>query len=242
MSEASCIPDPAARPDPTPAAAPPAVDEADLVAVSIARVEHRLRLLDELAEMAMTLARGVTKRAVAAEEAAATTPASARDAVSSTAADDFAKLSRALRLTLDLTDRLEETLRRLRAGEASARVARRRDDEARASRARDARHAAARDKVAEQVAMVVFSESESERDSDDLLDALEERLTDDVAYIGLEDEPLREVVERLCADLGLEPDWSRWTDDGWPEQPSEVFKIRRPWSPFSQVSRKPVLT
>jgi hypothetical protein len=28
--------------------------------------------------------------------------------------------------------------------------------------------------------------------------------------------PLRESVEAICADLGLTPDWSRWTDDGFP--------------------------
>jgi hypothetical protein len=242
MSKSACPTALAGRSDPIPADAPPAFDEAEALAVSVARVERRLRLLDELADMAMTLARGVTKRAVAAEEAEATTPASARDAVSSSAADDFAKLSRALRLTLDLTDRLEDALRRLRAGEASAREARRQDDEAHASRAGMARHVAARDKVTEQVAMVISRESESESDSSDLFGALEERLADDAAYLEIEDEPLREVVERLCSDLGLKPDWSRWTDEGWPDRPADVFKIRAPWSPFSQVSRKPVLT
>ena len=240
MSKSARTTAPAPRPDPIPADALAAVDEAGLLAAAVARVEHRLRLLDELAEMAMTLARGVTKRAVAADEADATTQASAKDAALSCAADDFGKLSRALRLTLDLTDRLEETLRRLRAGEAAARVARRQDDEARASRAGMARAVAARDKVSEQVAMVILSESESEGECGDLLDALAERLTDDAAYADVEDQPLREVVERLCGDLGLAPDWSRWTRDGWPESPGEVFAKRQPWSPFSQVSREPI--
>ncbi len=39
----------------------------------------------------------------------------------------------------------------------------------------------------------------------------------------------------------VEPDWSRWTNDGWPEQPDDVFKTRDPWSPFNKVSRKPIL-
>jgi hypothetical protein len=102
------------------------------------------------------------------------------------------------------------------------------------------RDAATRDKVSEQVSMVIFSESESETESRDLLEALEERLNDDIVYIDVEDQPLREVVERLCGDLGLKPDWSRWTEDGWPE-PDEFFKTREPWSAFNRVSRKPVL-
>jgi hypothetical protein len=238
MSKSAHTTAPAPQPDPGPIDPSP-VDEADLLAASVARVERRLRMLDDLAEMAMKLASRVTERALA-EDASAEDAAG--DAPPDVAADNLAKLSRAVRLTLDLAGRLEETFRRLRAGEIAVRAARRQDQEARASRALQARHIAARDKVAEQVALVIARECESERDSDDLLEALEERLSDDVAYIDVEDEPLREVVERLCGDLGLEPDWSRWTDDGWPERPADVFKTRWPWSPFSQVSRKPVLT
>ena len=238
MSRSDLTTAPALQPDPPPAD-PSAVDEADLLAASVARVEHRLRLLDELAEMAIKLSRRVTERALAEE--AATTKAAAGDAPPDFAADDLAKLSRAVRLTLDLAGRLEETLARLRAGEVTVRAAHRQEHEERASRAGMARGAAARDKVSEQVAMVIFSESESETESSDLLDALAERLSDDVAYIDVEDQPLREVVERLCGDLGLKPDWSRWTDDGWPE-PDDFFKTREPWSPFNRVSRKPVLT
>jgi len=233
MSSSDHTPQPQPQPQPS-------ADEADHIAASVARVERRLRMLDDLAEMAMKLASRVTERALAGDPAAAKTAEG--DALPDLAAEHLAKLSRAVRLTLDLAGRLEETLRGLRAGEIAVRAVRRQESEDRASRTEMARTAAARDKVAEQVAMVVFSESESERDCDDLLEALEERLTDDVAYIDAEDEPLREVVERLCADLGLKPDWSRWTDEGWPERPEDVFKIRAPWSPFSQVSRKPVLT
>jgi hypothetical protein len=218
---------------------PRAVDEADLLAASVARVERRLRMLDDLAEMAMKLASRVTERALA--EDAASTKAAAGDTPPDFAADDLAKLSRAVRLTLDLAGRLEETLARLRAGEISVRAARRQEHEGRVSRARMQRGAATRDKVAQQVAMVILSESESERESSDLLEALEERLNDDVAYIDVEEKPLREVVERLCRDLGLEPDWSRWTDDGWLDH-DDFFKSRASWSPFNWVSRKPILT
>ena len=242
MSKPARIAAPAPQPEP-PATDPAAIDEADLLAASVARVEHRLRLLDELAEMAMEMARGVAEHSRAVKAAAAESAkagATGADAAHDFGADDLAKLSRAVRLTLDLAGRLEESLRALRAGEITVRAARRQEHEERASRAQDRRDAAARDKVDQQVAMVIFSESESERESSDLLDALAERLNDDVAYADVEDEPLREVVERLCGDLGLKPDWSRWTDDGWPE-PDEVFNTRAPWSPFNRVSRKPVL-
>jgi hypothetical protein len=90
--------------------------------------------------------------------------------------------------------------------------------------------------------MVITRESESEEEYGELLDALEERLADDLPYIDVEYQPLRETVERLCADLGLSPDWSCWTEHGWPEDPAEVFGARPPWSPFNRVSRTPILT
>ena len=71
--------------------------------------------------------------------------------------------------------------------------------------------------------------------------ALDERLQDDEAYDDVRGQPFREVVQRLCADIGLDPDWSDWTDEGWPE-PDEFFKTRATWSPFNRVSRKRVLT
>ncbi|HLZ82225.1 MAG TPA: hypothetical protein VKQ54_01575 [Caulobacteraceae bacterium] len=239
MTKPARTPAPTPQPDPS-VGAPPAADEADLLAASVARVERRLRMLDDLAEMAMKLASRVTEWALAAD-GDASTKGEPGDAPPDFAADDLAKLSRAVRLTLDLAGRLEETLARLRAGETLVRANRRREHEERAARAQGRRETAARDKVNEQVAMVIFSESESESECSDLLDALAERLDDDVAYIDIEDEPLREVVERLCGDLGLKPDWSRWTKDGW-RDPDEVFKTREPWSPFNKVSRKPVLT
>jgi hypothetical protein len=230
---------PAPQPDP-PVEDPPAVDEADLLAASVARVERRLRMLDDLAEMAMKLASRVTERALAQD--AASTKAAAGDAPPDFAADDLAKLSRAVRLTLDLAGRLEETLARLRAGETAVRETRRQTREANDNRAAIERSEAGENQVREQVAMAIARETESETESSDLLDALEERLADDIAYVFVGETPLRETVERLCKDLGLSPDWSGWTEDGWPVTPSDSFPPREPWSPFNRVSRNPVLT
>ena len=180
----------------------------------------------------MDMARGVAEEAAKAADAAASTYA----------ADDLAKLSRAVRLTLDLAGRLEETLRALRAGEATVRAAHRKTREANDNRAAIKRSEVVENQVREQVAMAIARESESETESSDLLDALEERLADDIAYVFVGDTPLRETVERLCKDLGLSPDWSGWTEDGWPVTPSDSFPPREPWSPFNRVSRKPVLT
>jgi hypothetical protein len=243
MSKSALIAAPAPQPDP-PAADPSAVDEAGLLAASVARVEHRLRLLDELAEIAMEMARGVAEQSRAAKTAAAqSAKAGARvaDPVQDFGADDLAKLSRAVRLTLDLAGRLEESLRALRSGEARIHEARRQKCEARDLSASIERSEAAKERVIEQVQMVIAREAESEGDSCDLLAALDERLNDDIDHIDIDSRPLREAVERICGDLDLRPDWSRWTDAGWPEDPVAVFGARPAWSPFNRPSRKPLL-
>ena len=73
MVKSTRTPAPAPQPDPT-VAGPAAVEEADLLAASVARVEHRLRLLDELAEMATKLARDVTEQGLAAKPPPPTRP------------------------------------------------------------------------------------------------------------------------------------------------------------------------
>ena len=40
--------------------------------------------------------------------------------------------------------------------------------------------------------------------------------------------PFKEAVEAICGDLGLEPDWSRWTDNGWPSP----LSARQIWDRF----------
>src|SRR5579859_2786230 len=232
---------PAPQPNP-PADDPAAADEAGLLTASVARVEHRLALLDELADIAMEMARGVaehsrTVKAAAAQAAKAGATPEAHDF----GADDLAKLSRAVRLTLDLAGRLEESLRALRSGEAKIHEARRQERQACDLSASIERAEARKERVIEQVHMVIAREAESEGDSCDLLAALDERLNDDIDYINIDERPLREAVERICKDLDLKPDWSRWTDDGWPEDPLAVLGVRPPWSPFNRPSRTPLL-
>jgi hypothetical protein len=70
---------------------------------------------------------------------------------------------------------------------------------------------------------------------------MDERLQEDEAYDDVRGQPFREVVQRLCTDIGLAPDWSDWTDDGWPEPPVGGPEARPRWSPFRQPSPKPIL-
>ena len=217
--------------DLTPASADPTdpddgADEADRMAGAVERAELRLARVQEITAIGMTLLRGLGERVASAPTAAEVADAAAD------AADDFAKVSRALRLTLDLEARLDETLRALQAGEDVALKARRERRARRDADAEKARHQARREKVTAQVSIAIARESEGEAGDEDRYEAMEERLLDDPAYDDLTDRPLREVVGQLCADIGLTVDWTGWTENGWPEPPRSGHGARDRWSPF----------
>jgi hypothetical protein len=215
---------------------------------AILRAEWRLRMIEELAEIGMDLARGLHRRALAAadpaEPAAADTPETPKTSSARRAAipgDDpaeaFARLSRAVRLSLALHARTDEALRALRAGVAVEREARRVEAGRRAAVEAEARSKSHRDTVERLVIEAAEREVEDDDSLGDVMDALEKRLEEDEAYWDLDQMPLREAVERLCADLELNPDWSQWGDAGWPPKPPfSRFKF----SVWGRPSRTPL--
>lgn len=228
----------AAASTPAPSAADPRpVDEADRLAASVARAERRLRVLEEIAEIGMRLMRKLDDA-----------PAAASDAPRPDPAVTFAKLSRAVRLTLDLEVRAEEDLRAALAGEVRAHERRRETRDRLADKAKELAGEAdetarqeARNRVEDQLEIAIMRETETEKEYFERCAALEERLEDDDAYDDVRGQPFREVVERLCTEIGLDPDWSDWTDEGWPEPPKYGPEAREPWSPFRQPSPRPIL-
>ncbi|HLZ82750.1 MAG TPA: hypothetical protein VKQ54_04230 [Caulobacteraceae bacterium] len=205
MPKIAPIAAPAPPPDP-PADDPSAVVDAERLAAAVARAERRLRVLEEIAEIGMRLMRKLED-------------APAKDAPRPDPAVTFAKLSRAVRLTLDLEVRAEEDLRAALAGEVRAHEKRReatRDrlaDKAVAHKAEadDADETArqdARNRVEDQLELAIMRECETEKEYFERTAAMEERLEDDDAYDDVRGLPFREVVEQLCKDIGLTPDWS----------------------------------
>jgi hypothetical protein len=145
-------------------------------------------------------------------------------------AESFAKLSRAVRLTITLITKTQEGPRRPKtdAGAESPRP----DPYAPLRTGKKA-------EVRTLVRDVIDRETPDAKDNDVLVDALDERLLCDEAYFNIADLPLRDIVERLCADLQLNPDWSRWTGEGW--KPDPPFN-RRLCSGFKTPSRRPIFT
>ena len=179
-------------------------------------------MLEELADMSLVVTRGYAHAAAAAAHAVeviladeiwqpetgrARALAGARDA-----ADAFQKVSRALRLALKLELTTAESLRDLRAGVVPA-------------------HPAAVLKPRAGGTPVIFdgaadldrrrpagSCSEDAALDRDRYDLDIERLVDVERPDRLGRRSFRDVVDRICADLGVAPDWERWT--GGAEAPS----------------------
>jgi len=211
----------------------------DEFTAAILRAKRRLRVPEELTEIGMELTRALSRQVLADQAAApandnstpqtATSPAAKTDPATS-----FSRLSRAVRLTLNLEARVEEALRALREGRVVARQTAAR----RATEAATTRREATRERVKKLVNMAIDREPVDAEALNELEDALDERLHLDSAYRDCEDRPIEETVRRLCADLGLMPDWTRWTGDGWLDE--HVVGFRPPGCEFNTPSRTPI--
>ena len=139
------------------------------------------RLLGELAELSMDLARDLQARAKAAE--------TAEDATALAGA--FHRIARGVRQTLALEARLE------RDGRAQARA-----ELAEAQRATPAQIQRRRDQVQGAVVRAVWDEAEGD-EAEDLLEMLDMVLDDLMITDDFMVGPVGEQVARLCRDLGL---------------------------------------
>jgi hypothetical protein len=136
--------------------------------------ERQGRVLAELAELGLGLARRLAARAEAAET----------DAAAEGLALAFHRVSRSVRLTLALEVRLERE--RLQGARETCK------DTARAAETR-------KEQVRYALGRAIPAESESEH----LWDALEERLDEEALYDAFLEGPVETCIARLRADLGL---------------------------------------
>ena len=221
-------------------------DNEGMFAAAILRAERRLRDLERLTRIGMEMTEVMQRRLLAEDEAATLSTVingengvSAKSPVSKSPRFDpteaFAKLSRTVRLTINLETKADDALRALQSGQFQARKT-----ECKPREKSDVRERcnAARAIVDNRVSAAIDREALNEADFCGLMEALEERFGEDEAYIDLEDRPLRQTVERLCGDLGLSPDWSRWVGDDWVADAGPPKRSH--WSVFNTPSRKPL--
>ena len=195
------------------------------------RAEQRLRLLAELAEIGMDMARTLQRRALeqaAGDEVLTTQPGELGDDLGLA----FSRVARAVRLTLALEVRFEQ--------DRQAREAPRLEAEAREAGARSVRGCINKHIVRDAIAQAIEAEIvDGGRDEDyedgregeveRLFAGLRERL-DGERDAAFADRPIGEVVAMICRDLGLTPDWSLWEDEDWA---TEEAQRRPPGSPFA---------
>jgi hypothetical protein len=172
------------------------------------RARRHLRMLAELAEIGMDMARAVRDQAVG----------EARDGAGGDLGLAYSRIARAVRLTLAVETRTAEALGARLAEEAQARTwaqdEARRQAWDRQAQARDARDDAVR-RALEQVIEAETGENDAfER----LLEAANERLEEEDDADDDADRPIGEIVARICRDLNLSPDWSRWAGEDWAQK------------------------
>ena len=174
---------------------------------AVARAEARRAVLERLTEIGMELAEEIRERNVKAP----LHPEPRHDPGRA-----FAHVSRAVRLTLAFAARIDADILALRNGEAQGRCA------LAPKRAADKPVAAYPSALAlgpegVRVRDAVGSAIEAEFGEFDgamgALDELHERLVDYETQDSFASRPWRDCVEAICADLGLEPDWSRWSEE-----------------------------
>jgi hypothetical protein len=184
---------------------------------------RRLRMLEELAEIGMDIARALRRRAL--DEAAANAAQPDDQALGLA----FSRVARAVRQTLALEDRLDQD-RQARDGAAQAERAVQLAEQAGARAIEGLRVAIHRSEVRAKVEQVIEAEA-GDADVERLLTDLDERLDDDEGGADFLDRPLGELIAAICRDLGLTPDWSLWVNEDWAVQEA---KAKPPGSPYAK--------
>ena len=155
----------------------------------ILRAEERLRILRDLAELGLRLARRLVSDNGVYSDAPVASGASA---------EAFARVSRAVRLTLTLEARMDDDLAALRAGPVTAAPVAERGRKASPGR---------RDQIRERVREVIDREVAADHEAMETFADFNERLFDSERYDAFLDLPFEDAIAAICKDLGLPPDW-----------------------------------
>ncbi len=177
-----------------------------------ALVRDRLAMLTRLGDAGLAIALALERQVTGEAEAPVTQgdPALA-----------YARVSRAVRMTVALQIKLIQDLPALQAGEATARV--------QCARRRTADRAGRLECILDEV---VLSQTDDD-DAEQLCAEAAERLEDEILHDGdVLDRPFSEVVADICADLGLEPDWAEVAEQSWARQ---AIRHGRPGAPLEAV-------
>jgi hypothetical protein len=200
-------------PDPLPPAASASADVDPALAEAAgeprAVIVRQLQVLGELAELGLDIARAIARQAAteAPGEAPAEMPGETTRAPQVVKGDvslAYARVARAVRLTIALQSRLLQDLRAL------DEVAERHLHGGRSNTARERKA-----RVRRILDRVIDAEVGDAAEGDRLAGEVRERLENDDIYGDVLARPVGEIVAMICRDLGLSPDWVRLAEEAW---------------------------
>ena len=209
--------------------APPQIDVPESLDAVVAR---QRRMLAELAEIGMDIARSMRREAAARAEAAeaAAEASVGRGEPAPAAGPDLSlamtRLTRAVRLTLAMEKRLAEE----QAGLVQARAARQASERGLEGLRRYGRKLTVEAAIKQQIE-VEAPEREVERLYEDLIDRIEGEAERDEDFL---ERPISEVIGFICKDMGLTPDWSLWEEEDWAIAEAEERAMRSPYAAMAR--------
>lgn len=161
--------------------------------------ERQIAMLGEIAVEGLRLIKALGRQVEAAQEQGAR--------IEPTVGLTYAKLARAVRLTLMLQDKLIKAVHDR--GRHLAWLAA--GDTVQAERQRKTR-------VKHIVERVAARECDTWNEVERLVREASERLDQDDLYGGVLNRPVSELIAMICKDLGLEPDWSLLVAEAWAQE------------------------
>jgi hypothetical protein len=175
-----------------------------------AMLERQLWILGQLAEGGLEIARAIERQATKREATDAEAPPP-RDGVRSDLPLAYARVARAVRLTILLQSKLIgdlQTLDKLAAHTASC-------AQIRADVARPGLQRQMKAKVQRIVGRIAEADSDDADEVERVMREAAERLDQDDIYGDVLARPASEIIARICHDLGLEPDWPALAQEAW---------------------------
>jgi len=185
------------------------------------RVEQRLTMLQELAELGMAAATAAKQRIVEQaerERGMAPDPTGARDQIAKNFQLDFSRAAQAVRQTLALQEQIEQNHLARIDREAAAAAARRAETARRRAAQRQANIERRKARIRQEIERVIRAKA-APRNLYSLIDKLHARLRPERLDSDFGDAPLREIFLRICRSLGVPDEWSRqWGEDDEAEE------------------------
>jgi hypothetical protein len=131
----------------------------------------------------------------------------------------FSRLSRSIRLTLLLEDKLIENFRKREKEDAKERAEQ-------AAAAHEERRKRTRSRTKRLVTDAICAETGDQSEADRLFKWLDERIDDADIVEDLSTRSAAELTERICTELELFPDWDRWKSEGLLDDPGTAEKTQ----------------